>query len=158
MKKLLMIAAAVVLSAAVGAGVAVAAVGTGPAERLPNPPVSSGPTEGVTAAEAPTTRVAVWVNGGVNEGEYTVVRGKGVSAVTNPDPGLFCIRPNVSGLHPSRVIPMVSVEWSLSTANDAAAQWRSVRSLCPAGTLEFLTFNATTGVPNQDTSFTVVIP
>lgn len=157
MKKLLTICAAVVLSAGIGAGVAVAATSGGPTERTPNPP-TTGATEGVNLAEAPTTRVAVWVNGGAEEGQYAVVRGKGISAVTNPDPGLWCVRPNVSGLHPSKVVPMTSVEYSGSTTFNDAIQWRSIRTLCPAGTLEFLSFQLGSGVPNNDVSFTVMIP
>ena len=41
------------------------------------------------------------------------MRGKGISAVTNPDPGLWCVRPNVSGLHPSKVVPMTSISFAV---------------------------------------------
>lgn len=156
MKKLLMLAAAVALSASVGAGVAVAAVGDG--GRAPNPPVEAGPTEGVNPADAPTTRVAVWVNGGAEAGNYSVLRGKGISAVTNPSAGIFCVRSNLAGFRPQRVVPVVSVEYSLSTANETDAQWRSSRTMCPAGTLEIYTFNQASGVPDNDASFTVVVP
>ncbi len=154
MKKLLLLAAAVVASASIGAGVAVAAVGQ---DRVPNPPAESG-TEGVNLAEAPTTRVAVWVNGGAEAGSYSVLRGKGISAVTNPAAGIFCVRSNLSGFRPQRVVPVVSVEYSLSTANETDAQWRSSRTVCPAGTLEIYTFNQSTGIPDNDASFTVVVP
>lgn len=156
MKKLLMLAAAVVVSASIGAGVAVAAVGDG--GRAPNPPAETGPAEGVNPAEAPTTRVAVWVNGGASAGNYNVLRGKGISAVTNPDTGIWCVRSNLAGFRPQRVVPVVSVEYSLSTANETDAQWRSSRTVCPAGTLEIYTFNQSTGIPDNDASFTVVVP
>ena len=153
MKKTLVL---LVLVAAVGglfgAGAAVAA---GRATHDPAPEAAS--TEGVNLAEAPTTRVAVWVDG-TGSGSYTVMRGRRISAVTNPLDGSWCIRANVPGFHPTNVIPTVSFEHSLSETNTAAAQWRSGRPHCPAGTLEVQTFDTGTGNPDNTVAFTVLIP
>lgn len=155
MKKTLALLALVAgLAGLLGAGVAVAAVG---ATHDPAPEAAPAATEGVNLAEAPTTRVAVWVDG-TGSGTYTVMRGKGIVAVTNPVDGSWCIRSLVPGFHPRRVVPVVSVEYSLSETNDAAAQWRSGRPNCPAGTIEVHTFNTGTGIPDNTVAFTVVIP
>ena len=141
------------LAGMLGAGVAVAAVG---ATHDPAPE-SATPTEGVVVGEAPTTRVAVWVDG-QGSGSYLLRRGKGVTSVTNPQDGTFCIRSGLSGFHPSRVFPVVSVDYSLSEQNTSMAQWRSNRPFCPAGTIEIHTFDSQTGLDDNTVSFTVVIP
>lgn len=155
MKKLLMLAAAIVVSATIGAGVAVAAVGDG--GRTPNPP-EAGAAEGTNPAEAPTVRVAAFVNGGATVGSGGLVRSKGINSFSNPSAGVFCLRSSVSGFHPSRVVPVVSVDYSLSTNNETDVQWRSSRVICPAGQLEFYAFNQATGVADNDAAFTVVVP
>ena len=155
MKKLLMLGAAVLVSATIGAGVAVAAVGDG--GRVPNPPAEARP-EGVVLAEAPSVRVAAFVNGGSTVGASQLVRSRGITSFANPVEGIFCLRSNVSGFHPSRVIPVVSIDYSLSTNNETDVQWRSSRVSCPSGNLEFFAFNQATGAPDNDASFTVIVP
>ena len=153
MKRIALLVAGACLAAALGAGVASAAVG-GTHDPAPEAAAS---TEGVTLGDAPTTRVAVYVDG-TGPGTYTVPRVKGVSAVTNPVDGTFCIRPTVSGFRPRHVFPVVTVDYSLSEVNGTTAQWRSGRPFCPAGTIEIVTYDVTTGVMNNTTAFTVVIP
>lgn len=155
MKKLVLLAAAIVAAATIGAGVAVAAVGDG--GRVANPPAESTP-EGIVQAEAPSVRVAAYVNGGASVGSVSLIRSRGVSGLSNPAPGIFCLRSNVSGFHPARVVPVVSIDYSLSTTNETDVQWRSARSTCPAGQLEFYAFNQSTGTPDNDAAFTVIVP
>lgn len=154
MKKIALLALVASIAAFLGAGVAAA---TGAATHDPSPEMGRGVAEGVTAAEAPTTRLAVWVDG-TGPGTYDVRRGKGITNVTNPIDGSFCIRSNVPGLRPQRIVPIVSTEYSQSELNGATAQWRSGRPFCPAGTIEITTFDTATGVPNNTTSFTVIVP
>lgn len=154
MRKIALFAVLAAVAATIGAGVAAAAAGL---EHDPQSDGAGGGQEGVNLAEAPTARVAVWVDG-EGTGSYTVKRGRGIAFVTNPADGTFCVRTNAPGLHPGRVIPTVAVEYSLSELNTAAAQWRSGRPFCPAGTIEVVTFDTSTGGANNTTSFTVTIP
>jgi hypothetical protein len=155
MKKIALLVLGACLAAALGAGVASAAGRVG--DHDPAPEETRGSTEGVTLGEAPTTRVAVYVDG-LGPGSSSIRRVKGVTFVSNPQDGTFCIRSNVSGFHPAKVFPVVSVDYSQSEVNGAAAQWRSGRPFCPAGTIEIFTFDLTTGLANNTTAFTVVVP
>lgn len=153
-KKLALLALVAGLAGVLGAGVAVAAVG---AAHDPAPEAAAGPTEGVVLGDAPTTRVAVWIDG-QGPGSHLLRRAKGVTAVTNPQDGTFCIRSGLTSFRPSRVFPVVSVDYSLSEQNTSMAQWRSNRPFCPTGTIEIHTFDSQTGLDDNTVSFTVVIP
>lgn len=153
MKRIALLAVVACLAAALGAGVASATVG---GTRDPAPEAAPS-TEGVTLGDAPTTRVAAYVDG-TGPGTYSVPRVRGVAVVTNPQDGTFCIKANVPGFRPRHVFPVVTVDYSQSEVNGTTAQWRSGRPFCPAGTIEIVTYDVTTGVMNNTTAFTVVIP
>jgi hypothetical protein len=146
------------LAGALGAGVAVAAVGDGRA------PESAASTEGVAPievnAQAPNARLVVHVNGNDYGSGFTIKRAKGVAAVTNPSNGIFCIRPSDPRMVLTRIVPSVSVDWTESPDNAVTAQWASNRRSCPRGNIGIVTMNGSTGtwVDSNNVGFTVVVP
>lgn len=92
----------VALSAVAFGGVALANGGT-------KGDVAPSGAETITA-QAPGARVAVYIEGGVAAGSFTVARQLGVVSVTNPSVGIFCIKP-VSSVSTAKIVPTVSTEY-----------------------------------------------
>lgn len=69
-------------------------------------------------------------------------RSVGVLKFTNPRVGIYCIQPS-SPLKLKRIYPLVSIEWDRSLGESLVAFWRdtSIRTDCPAGNLEVLTWD-----------------
>ena len=110
----------------------------------------------IGGAQAPYARLAVVVNQ-----NGSVLRSKGVRAVTNPDPGIYCIRPARSArIKFGRYVPSVSVEWGNSAGDGLLAQWHATASHCPAKRIEVHTYNGDDGTwdPDGNVAFTVVVP
>jgi hypothetical protein len=149
MKRLLYVLVGAVLSAVVFGGAAMAN-GDGKGEAAP----SGAET---IAAQAPSARVALYVQGGATTGQFTVVRQQGVVSVTNPEYGTFCVKP-VAGVSPAKVVPTVSTEWTGTATADGFAEWSATRGPCPAGTIRVATFVASGGGSYLNAvAFTVVI-
>jgi hypothetical protein len=91
----------------------------------------------------------------------SVLRSKGVKAVTNPDPGIYCIRPGKAArIKFGRYVPSVSVEWGNSAGNGLLAQWHASGAHCAARRIEVHTYNGDDGSwdADGDVAFTVVVP
>ena len=158
MRRSLLIVLTALLAGVLGAGVAVAATGGG------RSPESTSVNEGVAPilvnAQARDARLVVHIDGNAGLNTFNIARAKGVTAVTNPAEGLYCIRPNVPGLQPARIVPAVSVDWSTSPTNAVMAQWKSNRGACPVGNIAIVTINGEDGTWDEDNNvgFTVVVP
>lgn len=149
MKRVLYVLVGALLGGALFGGMALAGAGGDKGD---------GTAEGVPAivAEAPNARVAVYVVGGETAGQFTVVRQKGIVAVTNPSTGIFCLKA-VSGVSSRKVVPIVSTEFSGTAHYDGFAQWSAVRDPCPSGTIKVTTFDAGDSALFNQVAFTVVI-
>jgi hypothetical protein len=83
-----------------------------------------------------TARLAALVDQGGG-----VIRSKGVSSVSNPSLGLYCIRPRSdSGIVVNQIIPSVTVDYSNSSVVESMAQYRSSGVGCSSGTIAVVTF------------------
>jgi hypothetical protein len=94
-----------------------------------------------------------------------VIRSKGVTAVTHPSVGEYCIAP--SDIVPASSIASVSVDWSNSSGNGNFVQYRSSGFGCPAGQFDVMTFQLQSGggsgggpalVLADTVAFTIVVP
>lgn len=98
----------------------------------------------------------------------TLIRGKNVASVSHPTTGTYCVRPSSTAhiANTANVTPSATVEWGLSSgANGEMVQYLAANNpACPAGTIEFLTFEqdlSTTNGPfifSDDVAFVVVVP
>ena len=108
-------------------------------------------------ARAPNARLAALVDSGGR-----LVRGKNVAGVSNPEPGVYCIRP-ANQFNLNTMIAVVSVEYFYSEFSEALVNWRSDQGFrCPNGRIEVYTL----GDPNEDgdyvltngIAFTILVP
>lgn len=88
-----------------------------------------------TPATAPFARLAAFIRPGGR-----VVRQVGVQSVTNPEVGVYCIRPTAaSGVNPGDSIVMVTPEFRFSAINEVKVQWMSERHGCGANRIAVIT-------------------
>lgn len=121
----------------------------------------SSSSEGVppVAVDAPNARLAVLISGGTSTGSFFLRRQVGVAQVSNPDVGVFCIKPTVSsGVKPSKAVPIVSAEYTYTVGFDSFAMWDSGRTGCPTGNIQVNTFDSAADTRANSVSFTVVVP
>ena len=112
---------------------------------------------GPVVAQAPSARLAVLIDGGDGPApNFVILRQKGVLSVTNPQLGVFCIKPSNTKVNVLKIVPNVSTEFGLSNANDDTAQWNSTPLECPSGTIEVLTFHVNNAHENN-VGFTVTV-
>jgi hypothetical protein len=109
------------------------------------------------AAKAPNARVAALIRpGGI------VVVGKGISSVTNPAKGIYCISPTSTNVNPNTSIVTVSVEYFYSKLNEAKVQWARSGHPCGAANLAVYTFAdpSATGLYNfsNAVAFSINVP
>jgi hypothetical protein len=104
---------------------------------------------------APNARIAAFVQAG-----GAVVRSKGIAAVTHPSTGLYCLDPKSDTIDVNRIVPSLSVDWSMSLGDALMAEWRSAGIGCPAGWIAVLTFDGEDGTfdLSDSVSFTIVVP
>jgi hypothetical protein len=135
MKQVLIVVAAFLLGGAAFAGVALAA-GT---------------------AQAPNARLAVYVDGGDTPGSFSVPRKKGVTSVTNPLTGVYCIKPSNPDVTLSKIVPVVSMEYSGTASADSRAAWSSLNIYCPSGTIEVDTYHLSDLNHVNNVAFTLTV-
>ena len=111
--------------------------------------------QAIGGAAAPNARIAAFVQAG-----GTVVRSKGVAAVTHPSAGVYCIDPATAGFAVNKAIPTLSVDWSTSLGDALMAHWRSAGIGCPSGWFSVLTFDGEDGSfdLSDGVSFTFYVP
>ena len=123
----------------------------------PNAERAVGAASAGVDAQAPNARLTALVDSGGR-----VVRSTNVDYVTNPRPGVYCIRPETR-LNLNRMIAVVSVEFFYSRFSEALVQWRSDPGFfCPDEHIEVYTL----GDPNLNGSyvrtdgiaFTILVP
>jgi hypothetical protein len=113
-------------------------------------------TQAIGGAQAPNARLAVVVRS-----SGAVLRSKGVRSVSNPAPGIYCIRPSRgAGIRFGKYVPSVSVEWGGSLGDALSAQWHASTRHCASKRIEVHTYNGDDGSwdPDGDVAFTVVVP
>jgi hypothetical protein len=159
MRRVVTVAAALLLAGGVGVGAAGAA---GPGQV--NGKYTAAQAERAAAeATVPVdtggnARLVVFVDGN-NPRSRTIKRAVGVQQVTNPVVGRFCVNPtDASGVSPGDTVPTVATEYIGTSGFDGFAQWNSSRQGCPVGTFTVNTFDASTGTPLNDVAFTFVVP
>ena len=117
--------------------------------------------EGVApiAAEAPNARLAALVSGGASAGSFTVRRQVGVAQITNPQAGVYCVKPAAgTGVKPAKAVPIVGTEYANTSGFDSFAMWNSARPSCPTGNIEVDTFDSSAEARVNPVSFTIVVP
>jgi hypothetical protein len=114
---------------------------------------ASGPVD----AQAPNARLAVLIYGGDSTGTFTVMRKKGVAAVTNPATGWFCIKPSSSTMKLGRIVPIVTLDAQGTPNADTTAQWSALNWVCPSGTIEVQSFVVPTRVSRNRVGFALVV-
>jgi len=109
-----------------------------------------------TPATAPNARLAALIRPGPN-----VVRQKGVTGVSNPRTGLYCINP-APGINPTNSIVIVSAEFHFSDVNEVKVQWYANNNACGADRIAVVTledFNADGIYFRSDhVAFSIVVP
>jgi hypothetical protein len=106
------------------------------------------------AAKAPNARIAALIRpGGI------IVVGKGISSVTNPAKGIYCIAPSSAGVDPNTSLVTVSVEYFYSKLNEVKVQWARAGHPCGAANLAVYTFAdpSATGLYNFSNAVAFVI-
>jgi hypothetical protein len=89
----------------------------------------------IGGASAPGVRLAALIDQGGG-----VVRSKGVARVTRPATGRYCIYPaSGSGVSPSNIVPVVSVDYSNSSVHESLVQYRSAGVHCPSSAIAVVT-------------------
>ena len=105
-------------------------------------------------------RLAIWVDAGGG-----VFRSKGVSSISHPAIGRYCITPTDPSVL-SNGVGVVSVDWDDSSGNGLYAFWGGAGFQCPAGTTSVRTFLLRSGGgggggpqvnPSDNVAFTLVI-
>jgi hypothetical protein len=88
-----------------------------------------------------------------------VQRSKGVTAVTHPSTGLYCVDPSAD-YDVTKIVPNIGVDWSTSLGDALLAQYRSSGVGCPAGNIAILTMDGEDGSfdLSDSVSFTVTVP
>jgi hypothetical protein len=130
---------------------------------------SSASSPAIGGASAAGARLAVLVNGETfapgPPANFVVQRSVGVQSVTNPEDGLFCVKPQAGAIPNNqlgRIIPTVASAYTGSVQYQAFAQYVFPRnSSCPAGTISIRTFSANSSgdldATDNDVQFTVVV-
>jgi hypothetical protein len=143
----------VTLMMALGATTSAMAVGAKPNAPRTIPIATRTSPDGVNGKDQP--RLAVFYSAGANIGQSV-----NVFEFTTPTTGVFCIQPikKIKGV----VFPVVSTEWSTSTALVFSTFWvdTSYYSDCPTGDYEVRTYDTSTPsapVPTSGASFDFVI-
>jgi hypothetical protein len=112
----------------------------------------------IGGAVAPGVRLAALVDQGGG-----VIRSKGVARVTRPSTGRYCIYPaSGSGVSPSNVVPVVSVDYSNSSVHESLVQYRSAGVHCPSTAIAVVTMadldlDGVWGFSNT-VAFTIIVP
>ncbi len=143
--------AAVIALLGVGALAGSAVAGGGSS----NDSTSKTTARAVGGAVAPNARIAAFVQSG-----GAVVRSKGITGVSHPSTGVYCIDPAASPFDVNKAIPSLSVDWSTSLGDALMAQWRSAGIGCPTGQFAVLTFDGEDGSfdLSNGVSFTFIVP
>lgn len=110
----------------------------------------------IGGAQAPNAQLAALI-----DPDLGVIRSKGVIAVSHTQRGIYCITP-AAGIDPNRVVPVVSVDYSGSSTNNALVQYRASGANCAQGRIEVITFDDANADAFYTTSnivgFTIVVP
>lgn len=120
-----------------------------------NDPVDTGARRAVGGAGAPNARIAAFVQSG-----GAVVRSKGITGVSHPSTGVYCVDPKDAAFNVNKIVPTLSVDWSTSLGDALMAAWRSAGVGCPTGEIAVLTFDGEDGSfdLSNNVSFTIVVP
>jgi hypothetical protein len=96
----------------------------------------------------------------VIESDGTVLRAAGVSEVTHPSTGIFCIKPSKPKLDVTGLVPSVTPEWYHSSGYSLLAFFSTPNYACPTGYLEVQTYNfgSGTAVLSDTVAFSIVVP
>ncbi len=88
-----------------------------------------------------------------------ILRSAGVSKVTHPSAGIYCIKP-IGTWDISKVVPSVTPEAGFSNGDSLLAYYYSGAAECPAKYIEVKTFNFSTGTSQlaDNVAFTIVVP
>jgi hypothetical protein len=109
-----------------------------------------------TPATAPNARLAALIRPGPQ-----VVRQKGITGLSNPSVGLYCINPE-PGINPTNSIVIVSPEFHFSDVNEVKVQWFAGNSACGADRIAVVTledFNLDGRYVRSDhVAFSIVVP
>ena len=160
MRRVVTVVAALLLAGGVGFGASAATATPGQANgKDTSVRAELAQAEGNTPVDTDgNARVVVFVDGN-NPRSRVIKRSVGVTQVTNPVPGRFCINPSdESGVSPGDTVPTVATEYVGTSGFDGFAQWNSSRQGCPVGTFTVNTFDASEGTPLNDVAFTFLIP
>jgi hypothetical protein len=108
-----------------------------------------------------TARAYAVVNPGASPAaSFDTARTSGFTAVSHPNPGIYCLTP-AAGISPSDRPAVVSVNWDSTTPPEGNGVAMRVLSFCPAGTFGVLTerSTATTEPSNaDDVGFSIIVP
>ena len=120
-----------------------------------NDPGTTGAQRAVGGAGAPNARIAAFVQAG-----GSVVRSKGITGVSHPSAGVYCVDPKDPAFAVNKIVPTLSVDWSTSLGDALMAQWRSAGIGCPSGQIAVLTFDGEDGSfdLSDSVSFTIIVP
>lgn len=113
----------------------------------------------IGGADAPSARLAALIRGNI-DGSVTVFRSKGIAGVTKPQVGLVCIQPSPA-LDVTRIVPVVSIDFSTSFVGNNLVEYRSAGVGCPSGNIAVRTFVLDPNVnkrPDDGVAFTIVVP
>ncbi len=95
-------------------------------------------TNGANGAPG-TARAYAAVNPGAPPAaSFDTARTSGFTAVSHPNPGIYCLTP-AAGISPSDRPAVVSVDWDTTTSPEGNGVAMRVLSFCPAGTFGVLT-------------------
>ncbi|MDR3555661.1 MAG: hypothetical protein P4L55_12965 [Syntrophobacteraceae bacterium] len=85
-----------------------------------------------------------------------VLRSLGVSQVTNPSTGVYCIKPS-GPFDVTKVVASVTPEDQYSSGHSLLAYFAATNFTCPAKTLEVHTYDLA-GSLNNYVAFTIIVP
>jgi hypothetical protein len=86
-----------------------------------------------------TARAYASVNpGAVPTASFDAARTSGFTAVSHPNPGIYCLTP-AAGISPADRPSVVSVDWDTTTSPEGNGVAMRTLSFCPAGTFGVLT-------------------
>lgn len=141
--------------AAVVLGPAAASFAAG--DKPPEPRALQVPRGGETVTATGDARIMALIQPGGG-----LIRAKGVASVTTPQTGIYCLRPSSTTIDLGTVVPVASVDYSVTSLTDAIVQIRSNRTVCTGRVLEFVTLDRRAGGTNYRFSnavqFSVVVP
>lgn len=170
MRKKILVLIGVLAGLAVGAGGALAAQSGGGVTKPPDRiAVGHAGAEAIGGGSASSARMAALINGSQfapgPPPNFGVVRSVGVQSVSNPQAGLFCVRPDPGVIPPSQIsklIPTVAATFVGSAQFQVWAQYVSPRpGPCQVGTIGVRTFSADESGnldnDDNDVAFTIVV-